>query len=374
MNGTAMNIVILGLSITSSWGNGHATTYRSLVRELSRRGHDVLFLERDMPWYAAHRDAPFPYGTVRLYHGLEDLRRRFTPRLRAADFVMVGSYVPDGIEVIRWVNRTTLGVKAFYDIDTPVTLSRLQNGNGPYLSRDLIPQFDLYLSFTGGPILERIARRYGARRPRAFYCSFDPRLYSPAATETRWDLGYMGTYSADRQPALEELLLKPARKRPQDRFTVAGPLYPDGIRWPRNVERVEHVHPDDHRSFYGAQRFTLNVTRAEMVRAGWSPSVRLFEAAGCATAIVSDYWEGIEEIFTPGRDILIARTAGEVIGILRDLPERDRLEIGRRARRRVLEAHTAAHRARELEAYIHEALGRGDAKTTAMTILEVPAK
>jgi spore maturation protein CgeB len=354
-----LRIVIVGLSITSSWGNGHATTYRGLVRELTARGHDVLFLERDVEWYANNRDMPRPpHGRTVLYKDLAELKRRFAGEIEEADLVIVGSYVPEGTEVGEWVTRTARGLTAFYDIDTPVTLAKLARGEDEYLSAALIQQYQLYLSFTGGPTLERLEQEYGASMARPLYCSVDPALYFPERTTVRWDLGYMGTYSDDRQPALDRLLLQPAREWPQGRFTVAGPQYPDSIRWPRNVRRIEHLPPSRHRRFYTAQRFTLNLTRADMIAAGFSPSVRLFEAAACGTAIVSDYWDGIETLFEPGREILIARSATDVLKSVRDLPEQDRLELGQRARARVLSEHTAAHRAAELEGYALEALSR----------------
>ncbi len=353
----SLDIVILGLSITSSWGNGHATTYRGLLRELSRKGHQVLFLERDVPWYAANRDMPSSNGRAKLYSSVEDLKNRFSREIREADFVMIGSYVPDGAAIGEWIIGTASGVKGFYDIDTPVTLSALEKGDAPYLSPKLIPHYDLYLSFTGGPILEKLANRYGARSAKAFYCSFDPEQYAPKACEQAWDLGYMGTYSRDRQPALNELLLKPARLWRDGRYIVAGPLYPEGLSWPENVKRIDHLCPAEHRDFYNTQRFTLNVTRAEMVRAGFSPSVRLFEAAGCGAPIISDYWEGIETFFEPSREILIAGSARKMLEYIRDMPEAERFLIGERARARVLAEHTAAHRASELEHYIYEKMG-----------------
>lgn len=353
-----MSIVILGLSITSSWGNGHATTYRGLVRELVRRGHDVLFLERDVPWYAANRDLPVPpYGRTELYSSLEELRRRFEGAVLGADLVVVGSYVPEGVEVGAWVVRTARGTTAFYDIDTPVTLAKLARGDHEYLSPALIPEFDLYLSFTGGPILDRLERELGARAARALYCSVDPESYHEEPDETRWDLGYMGTYSDDRQPALEALLLEPARRWPAGRYVVAGPKYPASVRWPDNVERIEHLPPGEHRRFYNRQRFTLNVTRRDMVDAGYSPSVRLFEAAACGTPIISDVWAGLDEFFSPGEEILIARSADDVLAILHDMPDADRRTLASRARARVLARHTAAHRAAELEGYVREVTG-----------------
>jgi spore maturation protein CgeB len=351
-----LRIVILGLSITSSWGNGHATTFRSLVRELSRRGHDVLFLERDQPWYARNRDLPEPpYGRTRLYRSVRELQARFAGAVRRADLVIVGSYVPDGIEVGEWAIATARGVTAFYDIDTPVTLAGLERGDAEYLSPRLVRRYDMYLSFTGGPTLARIERRYGARMARPLYCSCDPGLYYPEKrVRRRWDLGFLGTYSSDRQPTLDRLLLEPARQLPDRAFIVAGPQFPDTIAWPDNVERVEHLAPGRHRAFYAAQRFTLNVTRAHMVKAGWSPSVRLFEAAACGVPIISDAWPGLDSVFEPGREILVARSSADVTSYLADVSEAERAAIGRRARARVLERHTAAHRAAELEGYVGE--------------------
>jgi spore maturation protein CgeB len=351
-----LRIVILGLSITSSWGNGHATTYRALVRELARLGHDCLFLECDKPWYAAHRDLPSPpFGRTRLYKTLGELRRKFGHEIRAADAVIVGSYVPQGIEIGRWVLEQADGITAFYDIDTPVTLARLQRGEADYISRELIQRYDLYLSFTGGPTLRYIERELGSPRARALYCSVDPHLYFPDRRIKRvWDLGYLGTYSPDRQPTLEKLLLEPARKWADGRFVVAGPQYPPEVEW-GSVTRIEHLPPDRHRAFYNQQRFTLNVTRQDMIRAGYSPSVRLFEAAAWGTPIISDWWEGLDTLLTPGHEILIAADSRQALRILREMPERERTEIARRARERILASHTSAHRAAELVRFIRQA-------------------
>ncbi len=368
-----LSIVILGLSITSSWGNGHATTYRALVRALTARGHDVLFLERDVPWYAANRDLPVPpYGRTVLYRDPAELRTGFAAAVREADCVVVGSFVPDGVEVGGWVQDTARGVRTFYDIDTPATLARLARGDADYLSPELIPGYDLYLSFTGGPILDRLEREHGAVRARALYCSVDPTLYHPERRKKFWDLGYLGTYSDDRQGALDELLIAPARAWPAGRFIVAGAQYPDRLDWAANIERVEHLAPGRHRAFYTGQRFTLNLTRADMIRAGWSPSVRLFEAAACATPVISDAWPGLDELFEPGREILIARSAADVAGLLRDLPEARRRAIGRAARARVLAAHTAAHRADEFERHVTEAAGKEPAAAARIADSVVP--
>ncbi|MDQ2630763.1 MAG: glycosyltransferase [Actinomycetota bacterium] len=345
-----MKVVFLGLSITSSWGNGHATNYRALVRELTARGHDVLFLERDVPWYAAERDLPEPpWGRTSLYGSPEELNERHREDVAGSDLVVVGSYVPEGVAVAEWALENAGGATAFYDIDTPVTLGKLRRGDAEYLSPGLVGRFDLYLSFTGGPTLGVLEEEFGARRALAFHCLVDPEAYRPIEAETRWDLGYLGTYSDDRQPVLERLLVEPARRRPRAAFAVAGPKYPEEAVWPGNVERIEHVPPGDHPSFYAAQRFTLNVTRAEMREAGWSPSVRLFEAAACGVPVISDRWDGLEEIFTPGEEILIADSHDDVLHFLGAIGERERREIAGRARRRVLAEHTAERRCEQLE-------------------------
>jgi spore maturation protein CgeB len=350
-----MRIVILGLSITSSWGNGHATTYRGLVRELVARGHDLLFLERDVPWYASNRDMPAPpWGTTALYASVDDLRERFAPEVRDADLVIVGSYVPQGVAVGDWVQRTARGLTAFYDIDTPVTLARLARGDEEYLAPRQIAGYGLYLSFTAGPTLERLEREFGSPCARELYCSVDPALYFPEPQDKAWDLGYMGTYSDDRQPGVERLLLEPARRFAQGRFIVAGPQYPDGIAWPANVDYKPHLPPAEHRAFYNRQRWTLNITRADMVAAGWSPSVRLFEAAACGTPIISDRWAGIEEVLAPGREIVLADSTDDALAVLRDWGEDERLRLAERARARILGEHTAAHRAEQLEQYALE--------------------
>ena len=350
-----MRIVFLGLTVTSSWGNGHATTYRALMRALAKRGHDVLFLERDRPWYARTRDLPHPpYGRTRLYSSLAGLEAGFSREVRDADLAIVGSYVPDGAEVARWTIDTARGATAFYDIDTPVTIARLAAGDEEYLAAGLIPRFDLYLSFTAGPTLERLERTYGARRARALYCSVDPDLYYPENQRARWDLGYLGAYSPDRQPSLELQMVSPARQWPEGKFVVAGSLYPDSLAWPPNLLRVEHIPPASHRQFYNAQKFTLNVTRRDMIRAGYSPSVRLFEAAACGTPIISDCWPGLEEIFEPGREILLSGSSGETLDLIRRMPSSERRQIGLRACRRVLAEHTSAARAAQFEQYALE--------------------
>lgn len=357
-----MKLVVLGLSLSSSWGNGHATTFRALLAAFAARGHDVLFLERDVPWYAGHRDLADPdFCRLEYYDSLEGLED-WREAIAGADAVMVGSYVPDGIAVGAFVQGAARGVTAFYDIDTPVTLAALDRGACDYLSREVLAGYDVYFSFTGGPTLARLEQVYGAKAARALYCSVDTARYRPLDVPTRWDLTYLGTYSADRQPTLERLLIAPARARPDLRFAVAGPQYPDDIAWPANVERIEHLPPADHAAFYSASRFTLNVTRADMIAAGYSPSVRLFEAGACGTPIISDRWAGIETLFAPGEAIILADTAEQVIAAL-DRPART---IGAAARAVVLARHSAEARAAGFEADLTEIIALTAAPTRVL--------
>lgn len=372
-----LSITFLGLTITSSWGNGHATTYRALVRELTALGHRVTFLEHNKPWYATNRDMPSPpWGNTHLYDSLDDLHYRFDALLRDSDAVIVGSYVPQGIEVGHYIQRTAResgSLTAFYDIDTPVTLAALERNACEYLSPDLIPGYDLYLSFTGGPTLHHLEQHWDSPKAIPLYCSVDPFVYYPNTLDSQseirnpkseippppYDLAYLGTYSPDRQPTLSRLLIEPARRLPRHRFCIAGPMYPPPASPdPANIERIEHLPPSEHRAFYNRQRFTLNVTRADMLKAGWSPSVRIFEAAAAGTPIISDPWPGLSDFLTPGEDILTATSTEDVTEILTNFPESRRQQLAQSARAKILAHHTAAHRARELESYLLTSLRR----------------
>lgn len=348
-----MNIVFIGLSLSSSWGNGHATTYRSLIKGLGSLGHEVLFLEREARWYAENRDLPAPdYCRLELYASLPDLLGRFGDTLQEADAVIVGSYVPDGVALIDAVYRLQPKRLCFYDIDTPVTLAALRHGAAVYLAARQIPLFDIYFSFTGGPTLDVLEQGFGAQRALPLYCAVDETLYRRTGEAPEWDLGYLGTYSEDRQPALERLLIAPARRLPEARFVVAGPQYPASIDWPDNVTRIDHLPPAEHASFYSRQRFTLNITRADMIAAGWAPSVRLFEAAACGTPVISDEWPGLREIFGSGTGLSIVRSGDEVVRLLQG-HRADGLTADTQAiRRTVLIAHTGRVRAAELAAHL----------------------
>lgn len=348
-----MKLVVYGLTVTSSWGNGHATTYRSLLKALHRRGHEIHFVEKDVEWYRSNRDLPEPaFCTVHLYTSWEDEATSLIALSRDADAVIVGSYFPNAIEATRSLIGSYRSPILFYDIDTPITMAQLhRDGGTEYLSAELIPQYAAYLSFTGGPTLQELEQSFGARQAIPFYCSVDPDMYHPTETaqEFMCDLSYLGTYAPDRQPKLLELLNEPALRLTGKQFVVAGPQYPEGVRWADNVKRIIHLSPPQHPAFYSSSRFTLNITRDDMVTAGYSPSVRLFEASACGATILSDWWPGLDEFLEPGEEILLPKDADDVVRILRELSDEERVRLGRRARQRILDEHTSEHRAQQFE-------------------------
>lgn len=356
-----MKIVILGLSITSAWGNGHATTFRALSKALRARGHDIVFFEKNAEWYENNRDMPEPpFCKVHVFEDWQDIVATVRRELSDADVAVLGSYFPDGIAAAQLIAECSVPVKAFYDIDTPITIAKLRSeGATEYLDAAQVPLFDLYFSFTGGPILTEIEERFGSPFAVPLYCSFDPAEYRrfAAAPSFECDLSYMGTYASDRQPKIDALLTNVATQMPKHKFIVAGPQYPEAIVWPKNVERITHLNPHLHALFYSSSRLTLNVTRGQMVMAGYSPSVRLFEAAACGACIVSDNWPGLNEFFVPNKEILIAQSKSEVMQYLR-MDDSEIRRIGCAAQHRVLAEHSNAMRAVQFE----DAVQRASAK------------
>jgi len=352
-----MKIVVFGLTVSSSWGNGHATLWRGLCDALARRGHRVIFFERDLPYYAAHRDLfELPGGKLEIYCDWKSIWKTAEREAADADAAMVTSFCPDGIAAGELIAAAP-GLKIFYDLDTPVTLEQIGRGTPvDYIGARGLGEFDLVLSYTGGAALRALESRLGARRTAALYGSVDPRAHCPApARESyRCDLSYVGTYAADRQQALDILFLQAARRAPDKRFVLAGAQYPADFPWAENIFFVQHVPPADHGALYGSSRLTLNVTRSAMARMGYCPSGRLFEAAACAAPILSDWWEGFEQFFEPGREVLVARDTDEVLDALAR-PERELRALAQRARARALEEHSAARRAVELENLLERA-------------------
>jgi len=347
-----VKLVIFGLTVSSSWGNGHATLWRGLCAALARRGHRVVFFERDVPYYAGHRDLYFlPGGELILYSEWAEVLPKARHHLSDTDVAMVTSYCPDGIVATDLVLNSPARQRVFYDLDTPVTLAQLDAaGAVDYIGPRGLVDFDLVLSYTGGRSLDALRQRLGARRVAPLYGSVDPDVHKPVPADERYraDLGYLGTFAADRQASLRELFIEPASRLPDHKFILAGSMYDDRFPWQSNIFFVRHLTPADHSAFYCSTRLTLNVTRRAMAETGYCPSGRLFEAAACGAPVLSDYWEGLDQFFQPGSEILLARNADDAVAALSRSPE-ELTRIGRTARDRTLSEHTAAVRADELE-------------------------
>jgi spore maturation protein CgeB len=351
-----MNFVVFGLTISSSWGNGHATLWRGLCRALAEEGHRVVFFERDVPYYASARDyRSIPNGELVLYGDWQDVAVKARAELYDADVAIVTSYCPDALPAADLVLDSG-ALHVFYDLDTPVTLGRLMRGEDvPYIGPRGLADYDLVLSYTGGRVLDALRDELGAARVAPLYGHVDPELHRrvPANDTYRAALSYLGTYASDRQPALQELLMRPASRRPDLRFVIGGAQYPQEFPWSDNIYFVRHLPPSEHPAFFSSSRLALNITRRDMKTMGWCPSGRLFEAAACGTPVITDTWEGLEFFFAPETELLVAETCADVLTAL-DRSDEELSAMARRARERVLDQHTSAHRARELIALVQD--------------------
>jgi spore maturation protein CgeB len=357
-----MKLTIFGLTVSSSWGNGHATLWRGLIGALARRGHHVVFFERDVPYYASTRDlTEIPGGELRLYRSWEEAWPEAARELLDSDAAIVTSFCPDGAAAGEAVADSPVWRRIYYDMDTPVTLALVEAGEmPPWLGPSALADYDLVLSFTGGMALEKLRQRLGAVRVASLYGSVDPNAHrrTQPYEQYRADLSYLGTYAEDRQSTLQQLLIEPARRLPDRRFLIAGAQYPEHFPWTPNIFFVRHLPPAEHPAFFSSSRLTLNVTRRAMAESGWCPSGRLFEAASCGTPILSDWWEGLDSFFTPAEEILVSRSADDTIAAL-SLSDAELNCIALRARERVLTEHTADRRAEELETLISKTVSAG---------------
>jgi spore maturation protein CgeB len=383
----SVKLVIFGLAISSSWGNGHATLWRGLCRALANRGHLVVFFEHDRPYYASHRDMrALPDGRLYLYSTWDEAKRIATAELADASAAIVTSFCPDAVAAEDLLVTAPSCLRVFYDLDTPVTLDHLARGEPvAYLGPHLLHRFDLALSYTGGASLELLCERLGAAEALPLYGSVDPAVHQPVAPDVEYaaHLSYIGTYAADRQQRVDRLFLDTARQLPMRRFVLAGSQYPDVFPWSSNVFYKRHLPPEQHAVFYSSSRVTLNVTREAMATIGFCPSGRLFEAAACGTPIVSDWWPGLDQFFRPDEEIFVASSTSDVVDVI-EADDDVLVQIGLNARRRTLAEHTADHRAAELERILagrgvgsvgnYSGSRRGDADSAAGLFERAPAR
>lgn len=346
-----MRILIFGLTVSSSWGNGHATIWRGLCNALSEAGHSITFFEKDVSYYRTHRDLGQPKGYgLQLYSEWNEIKPNAEKALTECDCAVVTSYCPDARTASDLILSNPKVFSIFYDLDTPITLNALdRQGTVDYIPAYGLEPFDLVLSYTGGKALDELKGQLGAKRVAPLYGSVDPATHRRVATDPHFasDFSYLGTYAADRQAQLQELFLNPAGQLPEKKFCIGGALYPPDFPWTNNTYFVRHVAPPEHPAFYSSSKLTLNVTRGAMAEKGYCPSGRLFEAAACGTPIVSDWWEGLDHFFEPGKEILIAKSSVDAVQAL-NLEDDELQSVSRASQQRTLGEHTATHRATEL--------------------------
>lgn len=345
-----MNIVIFGLTVSCSRGNGHAALWRPLIKAMLQRGHRVTFYERQQAGFAASRDlhALGMGAQLRLYTDFAAARPGARRTVDTADLAIVSSRCPDSLEACDLALDSGATIKAFYDLDTPLTLG--EAGPPAYLPQRGLRDFDLVLSHTGGLALAQLKIRLGARAVAPLYPSVDPDFFVPCAGTEQFEsaLCYVGTYTEDRQDSLNRLFLQTAERMPSARFLIGGAGYPDDFPLPQNVGLARHVPSNMLRTFFCSSRATLNVTRGVMARYGYCPSGRLFEAAACGAPLLSDNWDGLDAFFEPGRELLRVDCAEDVVDAL-TLSDRELRRIASAARQRTLQDHTGACRVAELE-------------------------
>lgn len=349
-----MKIVVFGLTVSSSWGNGHATLWRALIRALHDRGHRVHFFERDVPYYAEHRDLHvLDAGFLHLYAAWDAVLPQARRHVADADVALITSYCPDALAAADLIGEYS-GARVFYDMDSGVTLERIRSGLPvPYVGPRGYRDYDLVLSYTGGRALADLRELLGAARVAPLYGSVDIRAYRPVPPVDgyRADLSYIGTYAADRQSRVEAFLIRPARLRPRRRFVIAGSQYPQDFPWTKNLYYVRHLPAAHHPAFHGSARLELNVTREPMAAMGYCPSGRIFEAAACGVPLITDVWDGLDAFYEPGSEILVARTTDDVLDAI-DSDDTELKRIGAAARERTLAEHTAERRAAEFESLV----------------------
>ncbi len=347
-----MNIAFFGSSLVSAYWNGAATYYRGIIRALHQRGHRTTFYEPDAYDRQQHRDIADPdYARVVVYSADEAGVHHALAAARGADMVVKASGVGvfDALlEAAVLDLQTARTLVAFWDVDAPATLDRLQaDPADPFAA--LIPRYDLILTYGGGDAVVNAYTRRGVRRCVPIYNALDPDTHHPAAPDPRFaaDLGFLGNRLPDREARVEQFFFHVAELLPQHCFLLGGNGWADK-RLPANVNYIGHLYTTDHNAFNSTPLAVLNISRESMARYGYSPATRVFEAAGAAACLITDYWEGIEQFFTPGVELLVARSGDEVAAIVRDLSPARARAIGQAAYRRALAEHTYAHRATQL--------------------------
>ncbi len=348
-----MNIAFFGSSLLSAYWNGAATYYRGIIRALHAQGHRLTFYE-PVAWdRPQHRDIEPPeWCEVVVYPGTEDEARRHVQMARGADMIVKASGVglfDELLEAAVLELKTARNLVVFWDVDAPVTLERMEHDpNDPF--RACVPGYDFILTYGGGLPVIRGYESFGAKEVFPIYNALDPATHHPVPPDPRFqtDLGLLANRLPDREARVEEFFLRPASGSPERGFLLGGNGWGDKALSP-NVRYLGHVYTADHNAFNCTARAVLNICRASMARYGFSPPTRVFEAAGAAACLITDAWEGVEQFFEPGEEVLVAHDGAEVAEYVRSLTPKRAHAIGQAAYRRALADHTYVQRARQVE-------------------------
>jgi spore maturation protein CgeB len=353
-----LKIAFYASSLVSAYWNGAATYYRGIIKELNKLGHHITFYEPDAYERQQHRDLADPdWAKVVVYDNNAQSALDVLAQAAQADVVIKASGVgvfdellEEQVLKLRKENQLVI----FWDVDAPATLERMSNNTAdPF--RELVPQYDMILTYGGGqPVIDAYTR-FGAKRCIPIYNALDPESHFPVPAVEAFicDLAFLGNRLPDREARVEEFFLKAAGKLPSQRFKIGGSGWGDKDM-PGNVEYIGHVYTKDHNAFNCTPKAVLNISRDSMAKMGFSPATRVFEAAGAAACIITDYWLGIDLFFEPGKEILVANNGDEVAQILSNLSAGEAKAIGLAAQKKVLQLHTYAHRAKEADKLFEE--------------------
>ena len=345
-----MKIFAFGSSIVSSYWNGAATYYRGCYKYLHRLGHAITFAEPDAYGRQQHRDDDdFSYIESIVYRPGTDLDAMLR-MARNADVVVKHSGIGvDDAELERRVLECQPhSIVAFWDVDAPATLARMDaDSDDPF--RLAVPKYDIILTYGGGPAVCAGYKNYGARAYASIYNGLDPETHYPVpASEAFADLAFLGNRLPDREARVEELFLRAAELAPEMRFLLGGEGWANKAI-PPNVRWIGHVPTADHNGLNCSVKMVLNINRASMANSGFSPPTRIFEAAGSGACLLCDDWPGIADCFEPGTEILVVRSASDVVDALNAYDKAAAAGIGAALRARALRDHTYAQRAMQVD-------------------------
>jgi len=357
-------IAFFGSSIVSAYWNGAATYYRGIVKALAALGYEVTFYEPNIYERQQHRDIPDPdYCKVVVYESNETaICELFETAADAAILIKasgVGAH-DDFLEAAILEFKTDDNLVIFWDVDAPATLDRVNSNESDPFNR-LIPKYDFILTYGGGqPVIDAYKKKM-AQNCIPVYNAFDEETHHPVEAESQYEgaLAFLGNRLPDREDRVEEFFLKVAVVLPERQFILGGSGWGDKPL-PENVHYVGHVYTSQHNAFNCTPMAVLNISRDSMAKYGFSPATRVFEAAGAGACIITDYWEGIDYFFEPGKEILVAENGASVMELLKELTPEKAKEIGEAAYKKAMSEHTYKNRASLLQSIFSKSLSSAE--------------